>query len=81
MVMRGGLVVSAGCALHGARIVCDAMRAVWLHSRGSGGAMRLAMGGFKVDGERDGLRWLSRFKLIRLRRISLATLRRDGWMG
>ena len=36
-----------------------------------------------------GLRWLSRFKLIRLRRISLATLpmygrmggRRDGWMG
>jgi hypothetical protein len=23
--------------------------------------------------------WLSRFKLIRLRRISLATLRRDGW--
>ena len=33
MVMRGGLVVSAGCALHGARIVCDAMRAVWLHSR------------------------------------------------
>ena len=33
MVMRGGLVVSAGCALHCARIVCDAMRAVWLHSR------------------------------------------------
>jgi hypothetical protein len=31
-----------------------------------------------------GLRWLLRFKLIRLRRISLATLRRDGlrdgWM-
>jgi hypothetical protein len=31
------------------------------------------------------LGWLSRFKLIRLRRISLATLRRDGrregWMG
>ena len=26
-----------------------------------------------------GLRWLSRFKLIRLRRISLATLLRDGW--
>jgi hypothetical protein len=25
------------------------------------------------------LGWLSRFKLIRLRRISLATLRRDGW--
>jgi len=33
MVMCSGLVVSAGCALHGARIVCDAMRAVWLHSR------------------------------------------------
>ena len=32
-----------------------------------------------------GLRWLSRFKLIRQRRISLATLPRygwrDGWMG
>ena len=27
------------------------------------------------------LGWLSRFKLIRLRRISLATLRRDGWRG
>ena len=25
--------------------------------------------------------WLSRFKLIRLRRISLATLPRYGWMG
>jgi hypothetical protein len=25
------------------------------------------------------LGWLSRFKLIRLQRISLATLRRDGW--
>ena len=24
--MRGGLVIGAGCALHGARIVCDAMR-------------------------------------------------------
>jgi hypothetical protein len=27
------------------------------------------------------LGWLSRFKLIRLRRISLATLRRDGRRG
>jgi hypothetical protein len=27
------------------------------------------------------LGWLSRFKLIRLRRISLATLRRDGLRG
>ena len=33
-----------------------------------------------MDGERDGLRWLSRFKLIRLRRISLATLPRYGRM-
>ena len=56
--------------------------------------MLLAMGGFKVDGwvlflyhwGGMGLRWLSRFKLIRLRRISLATLpygwrdgRRDGY--
>jgi len=24
--MRGGLVAGAGCALHGVRIVCDAMR-------------------------------------------------------
>ena len=36
----------------------------------AGGAMLLTEGF---------LGWLSRFKLIRLRRISLATLRRDGW--
>jgi hypothetical protein len=39
-------------ALHGARIVCDARDAM----RGAGGAMPLAMGGFKVDGERDGFK-------------------------
>ena len=43
--------------------------------------------GLKVGCEGMGLRWLSRFKLTRLRRISLATLpryermggRRNGW--
>ena len=37
--------------------------------------------GLKIGCGGMGSRWLSRFKLIRLRRISLATLRRDGWMG
>ncbi len=35
--------------------------------------------GFKVGCGGMGLRWLSRFKLIRLWRISLATLPRYGW--
>ena len=30
-------------------LLCDAMRVGWLHSRGAGGAILLAMGGFKVD--------------------------------
>ena len=30
-----GLVIGAGGALHGARIVCDVLRAGWLHSRGA----------------------------------------------
>ena len=34
--------------------------------------------GLKVGCGGMGSRWLSRFKLIRLRRISLANLRRDG---
>ena len=59
--MRGGLVIGAGGALHGARIVCDAMRAGWLHSRGTGGAMLLAMGKTKGFIEPKG----SRFKVDR----------------
>ncbi len=83
--MRGGLVIGArivcdamrcaGCdaiccaraAMHGMR--CNALRAGWLHSCGAGDAMLLTEGF---------LGWLSRFKLIRLRRISLATLPRYG---
>jgi len=43
--MRGGLVIGAGCALHGARIVCDTMRcAGWLHSRGALWPMRHSRG-------------------------------------
>ena len=46
-----GLVHS--CAvMYGMR--CNALRAGWLHSRGAGGAMLLAMGGFKVDGWVEG---------------------------
>ena len=30
-----GLVIGAGGTLHGARIVCDVLRAGWLHSRGA----------------------------------------------
>ncbi len=37
--------------------------------------------GLRVGCAGMGSRWLSRFKLIRLRRISLATLPRYGWMG
>jgi hypothetical protein len=37
-----------------------------------------AYGDASMNGRRNGIRWLSRFKLIRRRRISLATLRMDG---
>jgi hypothetical protein len=73
--MRCELVAMQCAALRCAARCADCLRynalhAGWLHSRGAGGAMLLTEGF---------LGWLSRFKLIRLRRISLATLRRDGW--
>ena len=46
-----------------------------LHSQNK--VIKCAVGAI-MNGWRYGIRWLSRFKLIRLRRISLATLRRDG---
>ena len=100
--------LTSGGALHGARIVCDAMRCAvgWFipamhgmryNSLRAGcdarDAMQCAARGLVAGGAMlltEGfLGWLSRFKLIRLRRISLATLprygrmggRRDGWMA
>ena len=60
---RAGWARRAGCRCADC-LRCNALRAGWLHSRGAGGTMLLTEGF---------LGWLSRFKLIRLRRISLAT--------
>jgi hypothetical protein len=53
--MRGGLVISAGGALHGARIVCDAMRC------DARDAMR---GPMRCDAQADALRGPMRCKLV-----------------